>query len=249
MTNILTIARKEWKLYFVSPIAYALLAIFALITGWMSLNAIAIFMARTGRGGPADLNGFVIEPILMNAGVISLFLVPMITMRLFAEENRSGTIELLVTSPVRDIEIILGKLLGALAMYLSMLAVLFVSLSFCFFFGNPDWRPVVTGYAGVALQAAALLSLGMFISSTTKNQIVAGAITFGLGLLLWTFDWATSFETSTWARVLAYLSLTSHLNSFARGVIDLKDFVYYLSVIAAGIFLTARSLESIRWRG
>lgn len=249
MSNILAIAQKELKSYFVSPIAYALLAIYALISGWFSLIAIANFIEISMQGGgPADLNGYVIAPVVSNAGVLSLFLIPMITMRLFAEEKRSGTIELLVTSPITDLEIILGKWLGAMGMYAAILSVKLFCLSFVFLFGNPDWRPLATAYLGMFLQGGALLALGMFISNTTKNQIVAGATTFGMALMFWTFDWATTFKADGWAKVLAYLSLTSHFSAFARGVIDTKDVVYFLSVIVLGIFLTGRSLESLRWR-
>lgn len=250
MSNILAIAQKELKSYFVSPIAYALLAIYALISGWFSLIAIANFIefSMQGGGGAADVNAYVIAPVVSNAGVLSLFLIPMITMRLFAEEKRSGTIELLVTSPVTDLEIILGKWLGAMGMYAAVLSIKLICISFVFLFGNPDWRPLATAYLGMFLQGGALLAIGMFLSNTTKNQIVAGATTFGLALLFWTFDWATTFKSDGWAKVVAYLSLTSHFAAFSRGVIDTKDVIFFVSVIVFGIFLTGRSLESLRWR-
>lgn len=249
MSNILAIAHKELKLYFVSPLAYALLAGFALITGWFALIATGNFIEASMQSqGPADLNGYVIAPIVANFGVITLFLIPMISMRLFAEEKRQGTIELLITSPITDLEIILGKFLGALGMYACFLAVLPISLGFSFIFGSPDLRPIGTSLLGLLLQGGALLSIGMFISNTTRSQLVAGATTFSITLLWWTLDWATTFKSDGWAKVLAYMSLTSHFNSFQRGVLDTKDLVYFLSVIALGIFLTARSLESMRWR-
>src|SRR5258708_182132 len=186
------------------------MSIYALVSGWVCLIANANFIEMSVQGGgPADLNGYVIAPVVSNAGVLSLFLIPMITMRLFAEENRSGTIELLITSPITDLEIVLGKFFGALGMYGCILAVKLLCLSFVFMFGNPDWRPLATAYLGMFLQGGALLSLGMFFSNTTKNQIVAGVITFGMALLFWTFDWATTFKSDGWAKVVAYLSLTS----------------------------------------
>ncbi|MBM3765381.1 MAG: ABC transporter [Acidobacteria bacterium] len=249
MSNILAIAQKEIKSYFVSPIAYALLGIYALICGWFSLIAIANFIEMSQmQQGAADLNGYVIAPVIANAGVLSLFLAPMITMRLFAEEKRMGTIELLITSPITDLEIILGKWLGAMGMYCSMLLIKLLCLSFVFIFGNPDYRPLLTAYLGMFLQGGALLSIGMFVSNTTRNQIVAGTVMFGLSLLMWTFDWATTFKSDGWAKVISYLSLTSHFNSFSRGVLDSKDAIYFISVIVLGMFLTARSLESLRWR-
>ena len=173
MSNILAIAQKELKSYFVSPIAYALLAIYALISGWFSLIAIANFieMSMTGQG-PADLNGYVIAPVVSNAGVLSLFLIPMITMRLFAEEKRSGTIELLVTSPLKDIEIIIGKWLAAVILYACMLGIALLNLSMLYMWGKPDWRPMLVGFLGLLLQGSGLLALGTFVSTCTKNQIV-----------------------------------------------------------------------------
>lgn len=253
MRNILTICQKEIKSYFVSPIAYALMAIYAIVSGFFTYVAVGYFLDRSldpssARGGPMDVNEWVIRPVIMNVGVISLFLIPMITMRLFAEEKRSGTIELLITSPIRDYEIVVGKWLGALAMYACILSLTAVNLSVLFLFGSPDWRPIATGFLGMLLQGGCLLSIGAFLSNTTKNQIMAGAMTFGVSLLMWTFDWFTGFKTDAWAKVLAYLSLTAHFEQFSKGVIDLKDVVFYVSVIVLGLFLTTRSLESLRWR-
>lgn len=254
MKNILTICQKEIKSYFVSPIAYALMAIYAIVSGFFSYVAVGYFLDRSigataGRGGPMDVNEWVIRPVIMNVGVISLFLIPMITMRLFAEEKRAGTLELLITSPVRDYEIVVGKWLGALVMYTCILALTAINLSVLFLFGTPDWRPIATGFAGMLLQGGCLLALGTFISNTTKNQIMAGAMTFGVSLLMWTFDWFTGFKSDAWAKALAYLSLTAHFESFSKGVIDSKDVIFYVSVIVLGLFLTTRSLESLRWRG
>jgi ABC-2 type transport system permease protein len=169
-------------------------------------------------------------------------------MRLFAEEKRQGTIELLVTSPVHDLEIILGKWLSAVIMYSALLLVLLIDYSFLFIYGQPDWKPVATGFLGVLLFGACLLALGTFISTTTRNQIIAGAVGFALALLLWILDWTTSFGNTPTVQVMSYISILSHLDSFARGVIDSKDVIYYLSMIFFGLFLTSRSLESLRWR-
>jgi ABC-2 type transport system permease protein len=169
-------------------------------------------------------------------------------MRLFAEEKRQGTIELLVTSPVHDIEIVMGKWLSAVLMYAALLFVLLLDYSFLFLYGHPDWKPVATGFLGVLLEGACLLALGTFISTTTRNQIIAGAVGFSLALLLWILNWSTSFGNSPTVQVLGYLSILSHLDSFSRGVLDSKDVIYYLSMIFLGLFLTTRSLESLRWR-
>jgi ABC-2 type transport system permease protein len=169
-------------------------------------------------------------------------------MRLFAEEKRNGTIELLSTSPIRDGEVILGKWLASVLLYAAIMLVSALNFAFLFRYGNPDWKPMAVGYLGVLLQAAALLAIGTFISTLTKNQIIAGAVTFGVCLLIFVFGWVGGYESSTWAQVMTYMSTTTHIESFIKGVIDSKDAIYYVSVIFLGLFLTARSLESLRWR-
>jgi len=254
MRNIWTICRKELGSYFASPVAYLLLTMFGLIFGFFFWNALAIFvvegmeMQMRGQAFPMNINEQVIRPLLSNVGVIGLFFIPMITMRLFAEEKRTGTIELLATSPIRDIEVILGKWLAALLLYSCMLLFTAFNFSFLFRYGNPDWKPLVLGYLGLLLQAGALLALGTFISTLTKNQIIAGAATFGVCLLLWVIGWVGEYETATWSRVLSYMSVITHFESFGRGVLDSKDAVFYLTVIFLGLFFTARSMESLRWR-
>ena len=254
MRNTLTIFRKEIKSYFASPIAYLLMVVFALIFGYFFYIATAIFVSRgmesqmLGRSQPMDVNEWVVRPLLMNISVIGLFMIPMITMRLFAEEKRSGTMELLMTSPVRDTEIILGKWLAALTMFATVLAISAINVGFLFLYGKPDWRPILIGYLGLLLQGGALLAIGSAISTMTKNQIVAGGATFAACLLLWILDWVSAYETAAWAKVLSYLSVVTHFEPFSKGVLDTKDIVFYVSVIFFGLFLTGRSLESLRWR-
>jgi ABC-2 type transport system permease protein len=254
MRNILIICRKELSSYFVSPIAYLLLTMFALIFGFFFWNSVGYFnmmgleSQMRGQGFPMSVNEYVIRPLLSNVSVIGLFFIPMITMRLFAEEKRTGTIELLATSPIRDIEVIIGKWLAAVILYVVMLAFSAVNFAFLFRYGNPDWRPLAIGYLGLLLQAGGLLAVGTFISTLTKNQIIAGAATFGVCLMLWVMEWVAGYETAAWARVLAYLSVITHFESFAKGVLDSKDALYYVSLIFLGLFLTSRSMESLRWR-
>jgi ABC-2 type transport system permease protein len=253
MRNIWIIFKKELHGYFVSPIAYLLLTMFAVIFGYFFWSSVAYFslasveMQMQGQSSPMNINEWVIRPLLSNAAVIGLFFIPMITMRLFAEEKRTGTIELLATSPIRDIEIILGKWLAAVAMYSAMLLFTAISFGFLFKYGNPDWKPLVVGYLGLLLLGGGLLAVGTFISTLTRNQIIAAAATFGVCLLLWILEW-NSYETATWAQVMAYCSVIKHLESFTKGVLDSKDAVYYVSLIFLGLFLTSRSMESLRWR-
>jgi ABC-2 type transport system permease protein len=252
--NTLTIWRKELNSYFRSPIAYGVMAFFGLISGYFFYVAIVFFVQASiqssiqGQGQPMSVNEQVIRPIFSNISVIGLFLIPMITMRLFAEEKRTGTIELLVTSPIRDLEIIMGKWLAAMSLYAVMLGVSLLSMATLFVYGKPDWRPMAVGYLGLLLQGGCLLAIGTFISTCTKNQIVAGVASFSVCLLLWVLDWMSSFQDSVSAKAISYLSVLQHFDSFSKGVLDSKDIIYYVSAIFIGLFLTARSLESLRWR-
>jgi ABC-2 type transport system permease protein len=254
MRNVWIICRKELGSYFVSPIAYILLAMFAVIFGFFFSNALGMFviagmeMQMRGQVFPLSLNEQLIRPLLGNVSVLGLFFIPLISMRLFAEEKRTGTIELLATSPIRDLEIIVGKWLAALLLYCCLLLFTALNFAFLFQYGNPDWKPLAVNYLGLLLQAGAMLAIGTFISTLTKNQIVAAAATFGVCLLLWVLGWVSSYESAGWAQVLSYLSVTTHFESFARGVLDSKDAVYYLTAIFLGLFFTARSMESLRWR-
>jgi ABC-2 type transport system permease protein len=249
-----TICRKELRSYFVSPIAYLLLTMFAVVFGFFFWNVVGYFVVRgiesqmQGEMFPMNLNEQVIRPLVANVSVIGLFLIPMITMRLFAEEKRSGTIELLATSPIRDSEVIVGKWLASVILYASMLVLTALNFVWLFKYGNPDWKPLAVAYLGLLLQAGALLAVGTFISTLTRNQIVAGAATFGVCLLLWVLEWVSGYESATWAQVLSYLSVLAHFDSFAKGLLSLKDAVFYVSAIFLGLFLTARSMESLRWR-
>ncbi len=254
MKNIWIICRKELRSYFVSPIAYILLVMFAVIFGFFFWNSLGYFVNMAmeaqmeGEQFPMNVNEQIVRPLLANINVIGLFFIPMITMRLFAEEKRTGTIELLTTSPIKDSEIIVGKWLAALLMFAFMLLSTMLDFVFLFKYGNPDWKPLVIGYLGLLLQAGGLLAIGTFISSLTRNQIIAGALTFGVCLMLWVLGWVSQYENSTWAQVLSYMSVITHFESFAKGVVDTKDVIFDATVIFLGLFFTARSMESLRWR-
>jgi len=254
MKNIFLICQKELKSYFASPIAYAVMAIFGLIFGWVFFNATRYFIRFSfqsqmmGGGGATNVNDQIIRPLLGFAGTIALFLVPMITMRLFAEEKRTGTIELLLTSPVKDIEIILGKWLGAVALFVCVLLMSMLNIALLFAWGKPDLKPVLVAYLGLLLQGATLLAIGALISTMTRNQIIAGIATFFASLLLWLLSWSTAFDSSWLPQLLNYMSIVTHFENFGKGVLDSKDVVFYLSMIFLSLFLTSRSLESLRWR-
>ncbi len=254
MRNMWVICRKELRSYFVSPVAYILFIMYAVIFGWFFWNMVGAFIFYSmesqmrGEMFPMNVNDQIVRQLLGNMNVVNLFFIPLMTMRLFAEEKRNGTIELLATSPIRDGEVILGKWLASVILYAAILLVTGLNFLFLFKYGNPDWKPMAIGYLGVLLQAAALLAFGTFISTLTKNQIIAGAGTFGVCLLIFVLGWVGGYQSSTWARVMTYISTTTHMESFLKGVVDTKDAIYYVSAIFLGLFLTARSLESLRWR-
>jgi ABC-2 type transport system permease protein len=254
MRNIAAIAQRELNAYFSSPIGYVLIGFFALLFGWFFYVPLAYFEQQSMQMGmnptqSLNINQMLVGPTLMNTTVIMLFLFPLITMRTYAEEKRSGTIELLLTSPITDVQIILGKFLGAMLLYAAMLAVTMIHMGVLFVFGNPEWKPIATGYLGLLMMGGCFLSLGLFISSLTKNQIVAAMATFAVFLMLWVINWIGTFVGPTTQAVLAHLSLTDHFDDFAKGIIDTKHVVYYLSFMAFGLFLTAKSVDSERWRG
>jgi ABC-2 type transport system permease protein len=255
MNNVLAIAHKELRSYFASPIAYIVIGFFTLLFGWFYIGILEWFVRQGLQGqmgmgaGSMNVNQQMIRPLILNITVVFLFLLPLITMRTYAEEKRSGTIELLLTSPLTDLEIVLGKFLGALGLYAVMVAVTLIHFGLLFAFGTPEWKPLATAYLGLLLFGGCFIALGLFISSLTKNQIVAGAATFGVFLLLWVVDWIGEGLGPTGQAIVKYLSMTDHLDDFVKGVIDTKHLVYYLSFIAFGLFLTVRSVDTERWRG
>jgi ABC-2 type transport system permease protein len=254
MSQILLICRKELKSYFASPIAYLLMAFYGLIFGFGTFTATRDFVRFSfqqqfqGGGQPMNINEQIITPLLSFGSTITLFLVPMITMRLFAEEKKSGTMELLLTSPVTDNQIIIGKWLGSMMLYLCILAMSMLNIALLFAWGKPDIKPVLVAYLGLLLQGGCLLAIGGFISTLTRNQIIAGGVTFFVCLLLWLLNWSTSFDTTGWASVVNYLSIVTHFDNFSKGLIETKDIVFYVSMIFFALFLTSRSMESLRWR-
>jgi ABC-2 type transport system permease protein len=253
--NISAIAGKELRSFFASPVAWVILGLFAALFGYFFSVYLAYFVkssmqSQFGGGPPTmNVNQEMIRPLLSNTTVLILFLLPMVTMRSYAEEKRSGTIELLLTSPVKDIEIILGKFLGAMGMYLGLLAVTALYLGILFIFGNPEWRPILTGYLGLLLLGGTFIAVGLFISSLTSNQMVAGAASFVVFLLFWIISWFGDSVGPTMSSILSYLSITEHFDDFGKGIVDTKHVVFYLSFITFGLFLTLKSVDSDRWRG
>ncbi len=250
------IFKKEMRLYFTSPIAWVILTIFTLITGYFFYSIFAYYtlasmqsMMNPMMAREMNVTDSVLRPLFSNISVILLLLMPLVTMRLFAEERRSGTIELLLTYPIRDGAVLLGKYLAALAMYGVMLALTLVYPALVLYFARVEWGVLATGYLGLLLMGATFLAVGMFASSLTENQIVASIITFGVLLIFWVIGWSADYAGGAWGRVLSHISLLEHFDSFAKGVLDTKDILYYVNFTIVALFLTLRSLEARRWKG
>ncbi|HSF07689.1 MAG TPA: ABC transporter permease subunit [Methylomirabilota bacterium] len=250
------IFKKEMRLYFTSPVAWVILTIFTLITGYFFYSIFAYYtlasmqsMMNPMMGREMNVTDNVLRPLFSNISVILLLLMPLLTMRLFAEERRSGTIELLLTYPVRDGAVLLGKYLAALAMYGVMLAVTLVYPGLVLYFARVEWGVLATGYLGLLLMGATFLAVGLFASSLTENQIVASVITFGVLLIFWVIGWSSDYAGGMWGRILSHISLLEHFDSFAKGVLDTKDILYYVNFTIVALFLTLRSLEARRWKG
>ncbi len=255
MSNILAIAQKELKSYFASPIAYIVIGVFALLYGFFYFIMLQYFVrvslqAMAGGGQSVNINEMMLRPLLQNVTVIVLFVLPMVTMRTYSEEKRSGTIELLLTSPLTDFQIIMGKFLGALALYATMLAVTLIHIAILFIYGNPEWKPLVTAYLGLLLLGGCFICGGaVHLESDQEPGRRRHRDLRRCSLFLWVISWISSFSTGTMGTLASYLSIIDHFDDFSKGVIDTTHLVYYLSFITFGLFLTAKSVDSERWRG
>jgi ABC-2 type transport system permease protein len=234
--NVWAVSQRELRSYFLSPLAYVVIALFLALSGYL-------FALILANGRQASLQGLV-----QNVSVLYLFIVPAISMRLLAEEQRSGTIELLLTNPVQEWEIVTGKFLASVLLVVVMLALTLLYPLFLYIFGSPDTGPIITGYLGILLQAAAFLSVGLWASSLTSNQIVAAIIAFALLLILWLSDNLGQFLGGTVGAIVSYTSVINHFQSFPQGVIQSNDVIYYVTLILGGIVLSTLSLQSRRYR-
>lgn len=236
MKNIWAVATRELRGYFLSPVAYVIIALFLALAGYL-------FALILANGRQATLTGLV-----QNVSVLYLFLMPAIGARLLAEEQRTGTIELLLTNPVQEWQVVTGKFLSSVMLVLVMVALTLLFPLFLYIFGSPDTGPIVTGYVGILLQAAAFLAVSLFASSLTQNQVVAYIIAFAMLLVLWLSDNLGQFVGGTIGAIVSYTSVINHFQSFPQGVIQSNDVVYYVTLILAGIVLSTLSLQSRRYR-
>lgn len=255
MRNVWSIAKKELGLYFRSPVGYVVFFIFLVIWGFFFISAIRWFndVSLQAAQNPyyaqqLNINQMVVAPTFQNITIFFLLLLPALTMRLFAEEKKLGTDELLYTSPLSVGQILGGKYLASLIMLLVMLALSAVSCLFLFLYGNPEIAPLLIGYLGLFLMGAAFMAVGLFFSSLTESQVVAVIVPMGVNLMLYILSWAASSASGLRKEVFDYLSFLQHFDGIVRGVLDTKDIVYFLSFCFFWLFLTHSVIQSRRWR-
>ncbi|MFQ5673812.1 MAG: ABC transporter permease subunit [Nitrospinales bacterium] len=257
MKNAWLIAKRDLGTYFNSPIFYVLTSVFLLLYSFIFFKVLSQFSFESFRAGQLtlelgmalSLNKMVVEPSLRNMSFVLLLLVPVITMRSFSEEKKNKSIFLLFSSPLHLRDILFGKFLACMTVVTLMILLTTYSMGFLVWYGNPEIGPIITGYAGLLLLATCFVSVGVFTSSLTDNQIVAAVACFGISLFMWLIGWGAGAAGEAWyGDVLQFLSLTDHLDRFLSGVLDTADVLYYLSFVSTGLFLTYQVLESNRWR-
>lgn len=236
MTNAFAIARRELVAYYSSFLFYVVTAGFLVITGFFF--AVGVAYTRSAQ----------VTQMFQNMYTILLLIAPILTMRLLAEEQRTGTIELLLTSPVRDSELVVGKFLGGLGLLVSMLVLTGFYPLLLAMYGHPDRGGLIGGYLGAVLFGGLAIAVGLFTSSLTANQIVAAVLSFATLLILWVIDAVSGIFGGTAGSLTSYLAVYSHFSDMTRGIVDTKDVVYFLTMIVGALFLTVRSVETRRWR-
>src|SRR5262249_13947152 len=261
MKSILAIYRREMASYFVSPIAYAVVGIFLLICGFFfqyflssTIQQAFMMQMQAGRMGggaqPFDVPSAVIRSFFSLARTIVLFLTPMLTMGVYSGESQRGTMELLMTSPITEGQIVIGKFFAAFTLFVVMLLPTFFYQIEMGMYSEPGlpWKVVWSGYLGLLLLGAVLVAVGTFISSLTESQIIAGVITFAAFIFLWVIEIVVRASGPTASDIMQYLSIVHHFDDFARGVIDTSSVIFYISLAGLAVFLTFRSVDSMRWR-
>lgn len=256
--NIGLVFSRELKSYFSSLTVYIVIVMFLLMTGYFFYNLLATFsvVSFQAQADPMlarqyqllNINETVIRPLFGSISIILLIMTPLLTMRLFAEEKKTGTIELLLTFPVNDIDVVLGKYFACLAVQLIMILMTATYPVLIVVLGEPEVMPILTGYLGLVMLGTAAISLGIFTSSVTENQIVSASISFGILFFFWLISYSVPLVSPGLGTLLGYLSINEHINSLSKGVVDSEDIIYYLCFTVLFLFLTLRSLETNRWR-
>ena len=259
MSRAIAILFKELRVAFTTPVAYVVICVFTLVTSFFFIRLLTGFQRKLiefAQMNPQQLAHLnftdgVLSPLFHNVAVILVFAIPFLTMRLVAEERRTGTIELLMTCPIRPLQIVVGKYCASLVVLVVMLSLLLVYPLLVAAYavsGSVEWPTVLSGLGGLFLLGAAFSALGLFVSTLTRSQTIAAFVTWFLLMLLWLVGWAAGDNAGATRTVLEALSAVGHIKSFVAGAIDLRDLTYYLSLIAFGVFLAHRSLVSMRWR-
>lgn len=247
---------KEMNIYLSTPLAYILAGVFMFVSGFIFYVLVEYFarsfsqLTQFGGAEGMDLTQMIMRPFLSNLTFMFLIITPIICMRLFSEERRHGTLEMLMTSPVTTLDLVIGKFLAGVAMTFFIFLVTLIFPVFLKIYGNPDLGPVFSGYLGVLLLIMGFVAISLFASAMTSNPLIAAMFSFGILLMLWIIGWVSfsQFSTSAWLDVVKYLSVPDHLNDFFKGVVDTKHVIYFLSLTLLGLFLTYGAVESQRWR-
>jgi ABC-2 type transport system permease protein len=260
MRNTWTVFRREMASYFVSPVAYVLLVAFLGLSAWFFCSLLTRFLLLMNRAVEqatmlqqmppvVNINMGVMRPWFDITAELLLFLAPIITMRLLAEERGTGRLDLLLSAPITDRQLVLGKYLAGVGLCTVFLLPTAVFPLLLQIYGNPEPGQIVAGYVGLILLSAALVALGLAVSSMTGNQVVAAAASFGIILLMWVLGSMSGGEASGWGALLSYISMVEHSTDFANGVIEARHVVYYASFVLFMLVVAVRSIESQRWRG
>ncbi len=255
--GLFTIWQKEWRQFFLSPVAYVVLVVFVALAGFFFFDTFTYFVQMQsmyqmyqspGMAEQMNVNDMILTPLFHNLSVLLMLIVPLITMRLYAEEKKNRTDELLLTSPVSEASIVWGKYLGAVSFYVVALLLTLQFPAMLLKFANPDPGKMATGYLGLFLMGSSFLAFGLFASTVAKTQIQAALYTFFLLLVLWILNWISESIGGASGEILKYLAMTTHFEGFASGTIALPDLIYFASFIVFFIFLATRAVESTRWR-
>ncbi|MGC1305652.1 MAG: ABC transporter permease [Phormidesmis sp.] len=259
LSNLIAIYRRELQSYFSSPFAYVIAVVFWLIGGLFLVTLLlspdgiisqAAAMDQLGLGAQTIDFPYQFLQIYLNLlGSLSMFVLPMLSMGLYAEERKQGTLELLATSPLTNWVVALGKLLGVVTFYSAMLVPLLIAEMVAFSASEPAFpiSLILLGHAGLLLLAASVLSLGMFISSLSDSTVLAAVMTFGLVLFLWVID-AIASAPGIIGDSLGHLSLLTHYTDFSQGIFDTSGLILFASYILLGLFLTAQSIDTLRFQ-
>lgn len=247
---------KELYSVFASPIFYVVAFIFLVISGYFFYSALIYFNLLSFQASQdafmaqqLNLTDLVLRPFFLDLSIVLLLVSPLLTMRLYAEERKTGTVELLFTYPVTDFATLMAKFGAVLTVFGGILVGTLPGFFLLEFIASPNWKTISSGYLGLFLLGSAFMSLGLFTSTLTQNQIIAAVLSFGTLLMFWIIGWTKSFVGPTAASLVEYLSIIDHFESFSKGVLDSRDFLYYILFIILFLFLSQRQVESCRWRG